>query len=507
MSPAPVFSVRLQSLPIVLVLMAIGGGSLAGPLSARAEPPRDRGVPAATAEATVPTAAGDRTQPDTVPVVTRTTLVSELPEVSDAPPGLTVAEPTVVADPDDPERIAVAAMVEHRTRGDASQDHPSHSSTRVWVSDDGARTWSDGQDLLPGFSGITADLRGPDQQELSDGDPTITVLPDGRFSVAVVLTEWRDMSKETLPDTGSGPYEGVLVATQSGGDSAFRRRTRIGLSDLPRPPYSFPHVPTLVADRWTSSPHQGTLYLSYFARMGQEGDLEHAVFFKTSRDGGESFGPPKVLPKSREYFPNSDAIVGPDGTAHLLVTRDSTEAFYLTSPDGGRSFSEPRPVAIDRPTTNNHPHLAIGHSGKNRGRILGTFNQRFAEDADHSRGAVAVPIGHGAPVAPPRRVDPDLQPDQRVRLPAPAVSGDASWVLAYREGDGGTEVVLYRSTDGGRSWDESRVLATRPTHDFRVGDYVGLAAAGDRLYAAYPLPSGDPDRPVELYVSVIELRS
>lgn len=506
MNPPPVFSVRLQFLPVVAALTAAMVASLAAPSPASAEKDRDRWVAVASAEPTVSEAGWGRTAPDTIPVVTGTTLVSELPDV-DVSPGLTVAEPTVVADWANPDHVAVAGMVEHRTRGDTSEDHPSHSSTRVWVSGDGARTWSDGEDLLPGFSGIAADLRGPDEQALSDGDPTITVLPDGRFSVAVVLTEWHDMSKKTLPDTGSGPYEGVLVATQPEVDSSFSQKTRIGLSDLPRPPYSYPHLPTLVADRWSSSPRRGNLYLSYFARMGKKGDLEHAIFFKNSRDEGESFSPPQILPGSRGYFPNSDAIVGPDGTVHLLVTRDSTEAFFLTSPDGGQSFSEPRPIPIDRPTSNNHPHLAIGRSGKNRGRLLGTFNQRFAENGEQSRDAVAVPIRDGGGITPPRQVDPDLPPDERIRLPAPAVSEDASWVLAYREGDEGTAVVLYRSTDGGRSWHEARVLARRPTHDFRVGDYVGLTAAGDRLYAAYPLPSGDPDRPVELYVSVIELRS
>jgi hypothetical protein len=48
---------------------------------------------------------------------------------------------------------------------------------------------------------------------------------------------------------------------------------------------------------------------------------------------------------------------------------------------------------------------------------------------------------------------------------------------------------VFRSNDNGEHWRENWVLATRERMARRPGDYVGLAAARERVYAAYVLPS------------------
>jgi hypothetical protein len=82
--------------------------------------------------------------------------------------------------------------------------------------------------------------------------------------------------------------------------------------------------------------------------------------------------------------------------------------------------------------------------------------------------------------------------------PAAAATAGSLWVLLYRTetSPSRVSVVLYRSTDEGNSWKEDQVIASRklaegPPSAFSPGDYVGLAAANGRMYAAYVLPGED----------------
>ena len=439
---------------------------------------------------------------DTIPVVIRTTLMPGIPDVSHIPPGLAVKEPSIVADPQNPERVAVGGRVEHRTGGSS---HPAHGWTRVWYSTDGARTWSEGQDLLPDFSGLSY-LEDDGEKTISTGDPTMTVLPDGRFSVAVNVSEWHDPTNVTRSNTGTGPYEGLFVATQPAPGSRFSEGTRVGLSDLPEPSYAFPHVPTLFANRSPESPRRGNLYLTYLAPMGTAGDVEFALFLKVSEDGGQSFGQAREVPRSRGFFPNNDGVVGPDGLMHLLVTRDSTDAVHLLSEDGGRTFATSDAASIPPGASNRFPHLAIGRAGPNRGVEFAAIEQEVVEGRNAVYDVLVFPIpGPEAPAAP-RRLDPDLSSEEQIRLPSVAVTEDALWTMVYRQGPDGTEIVLYRSTDHARTWREARVIASRNTTDFSAGHYSSLVAVGNRLYAAYSLPTGDPARPVGAYTGVIDVR-
>lgn len=440
----------------------------------------------------------------------RTTVMPGIPDVSHIPPGLTVAEPAIIADPANPDHVAVAAMVEHRTARDSAgryeQNHRAHASTRVWWSTDAGASWSEGQDLLPDFSGLAADLKGMSGQELSDGDGTMAGLPDGRFSIAVVVTDWFDTTGTSAPNTGEGPYEGLFVATQGAPGSSFSQGVRMDLSDIPKPSYTYPHVPTLFADRWDTSPRRGSLYLTYMGQMGTRDAVQRAMFLKVSTDGGKSFSRAKELPNTRGWLPNNDAAIAPDGALHLLSNRDSTKVFHAISRDGGETFSEPTPIRTRPNATDHWPYIRIGERGKNRGAILATLQQSWGTREERHTDVIVSVTTSGETLAPFTRLDSSLAEGHELRLPAPAVSENAFWVLAYRDNAKGAEVVLYRSIDDGASWHESRVLAARNTKDFYPGHFVSLSAAGNRLYAAYALPADDDKRPIGLYVSVIEVR-
>jgi hypothetical protein len=96
---------------------------------------------------------------------------------------------------------------------------------------------------------------------------------------------------------------------------------------------------------------------------------------------------------------------------------------------------------------------------------------------------------------------------------AVAATADALWVLAYRT-EGKPErvsVVLYRSDDHGKKWEQHQILAAREfpngeARRFNPGDYVGLASANNKIYAAYVLPSEGRDGVErQLYVSALQV--
>jgi hypothetical protein len=96
------------------------------------------------------------------------------------------------------------------------------------------------------------------------------------------------------------------------------------------------------------------------------------------------------------------------------------------------------------------------------------------------------------------------------------------WLLAYRADADTTRVILFRSRDGGRSFDDGRELSRRlpggqpysiaasapcrrTDGAFFPGDYFGLAATPTRVAAAYVLPDeGDPPGRATVYVSIVK---
>ena len=71
--------------------------------------------------------------------------------------------------------------------------------------------------------------------------------------------------------------------------------------------------------------------------------------------------------------------------------------------------------------------------------------------------------------------------------------------------------MLYRSDAQGKKWEQYRILAAREFSNgearrFSPGDYVGLAAAKDTIYAAYVLPGeGHEGAKRQLYVSALSM--
>jgi hypothetical protein len=457
------------------------------------------------------------TENDSGVISVRTQLLPGVPDVSHIPPGITVAEPAVVADPERPDNVVAAAMVEHRTARDSAgkytQNHRAHAWVRLWRSNNGGQTWDDGTDLLPDFSGLVADFKGMSGKELSVGDVAMGVQADGRVITAVDVTDWFAGRDKVTFDTGSGPFEGFYVTTQDSPGGAFSSGVRLDLSDIPEV-NSYAHVPALIVDRWKSSPYVGRIYLTYLGQFGPAKARQQAIFLKISTDGGKSFSRAREVPGTRGFLPYPDAAVSPDGALHFVWTMDSTKLRYSISRDGGTTFSEGARVPTHPATVEQWAQMTIGERGANKGKVLLAMEQAFgARNPKESRPTTAsvmdvsvTVLGKDGTFAIPQRLDPSLPAERQFRLPSPAITDNAMWMLVYRDNTTGVDVVLYRSVDNGRTWREAQVLGSRNVQKFYPGHFSSLWAAGNRLYASYALPTEDPKRPVGLYVSVIEVR-
>jgi hypothetical protein len=135
---------------------------------------------------------------------------------------------------------------------------------------------------------------------------------------------------------------------------------------------------------------------------------------------------------------------------------------------------------------------------------------------------VAVTSGDGAAWSEPYLVCPDIPASTLMGFPAVASGGGRWWTLAYLATEGRTDVVLLRGDRAGTSFTVARTLASRPlgaddvyfhagylaahcSDVANLGDYMGLAAEGSRVAAAFVLPeTDDPLSTPTLYVNVIE---
>jgi hypothetical protein len=154
---------------------------------------------------------------------------------------------------------------------------------------------------------------------------------------------------------------------------------------------------------------------------------------------------------------------------------------HAFSKDGAQTFSQPTPAVSDAKTAGDG-ELSSLTSTPDGNLLLAWATQ----------GKVFCSVLNSGRWSEPSPLAPDLPDGARLSYPAVAATADAYWVLAYR-GERNPErvsVVLFRSDDRGEHWRSDRVLATREFKDairFHPGDYVGLAAAKQSLYAAYVL--------------------
>lgn len=448
---------------------------------ARTDPPRRRDGGSATQPARLLVALAAACGCADAPSLATRSFALAAPELTEP-----AFEPHLSIDPDDPDRIVVAA---HYGVGYNRGGRKIWS----WQTDDGGRRWT-GLELPPpsAETGLAADaVTGFDLQ----GTALVTYLfadtSGRRFNGGAALAR----------GTGRGPGFGpAMVVTRGGLDSPAGAAVDKGW---------------LAVDRGATSPHRGRVYLSWHLNRPDftTGTVHSTFWLAASHDGGATFSEPTRV---AEAF-HGQVAAGPDGTVHVIFGgRAGRALLHAASTDAGRSFGPPDTVVTLGDSIGvDVPHLTVTARG-----LLVCWAEAPREGPARYTVRCAR-SGSGLRWEPPVAVAPDLPPESALGFPVTAAAQGGVWLLAYRADPDTVRVVLLRSTDGGASFAPARELARRalPASRFCIaagaacrrapdaffpGDYAGLAATASRVAAAYVLPEGDSaDGRPTVYVTVM----
>jgi hypothetical protein len=397
-------------------------------------------------------------------------------------------EPSIALDPNDADRIVVAAQygVPFARGG---------KGIWIWRSADGGRSWTHGRLDPPRFP----DVADPPTFSVDvvtafgvDGTPLLASKSDLPPLGGTFLSR---LGKDSLDVTSVGVYRNFV-------DSAAERRV---LHDKP----------WLAVDHGARSPYRGSIYLSVAAITAGLGAAGPGVDWKlyssnellaVSRDGGRTFSTPREVAGPEAF--GGAMVVAPDGTLELtymrIKTRDSAgdTIFHVRSRDGGATFEPPVIVAATPgDTLLNVSSLAVRPDGS----LLSCWSQGFRAD-ERTNDVHCATRRPGAAWSTGRSVRPALPPGVVPAWPAMVGTERGWYLMLYLAGESRTEVALFRSADGaaftqlatlasaeGLGVDRFCLMPSTPcrrtrTDGFAIGDYVTLTAAGGRLAAAYVLP-------------------
>jgi hypothetical protein len=301
-----------------------------------------------------------------------------------------------------------------------------------YTSWDGGTSWSNG--LLPGYDCVSGPAAGlPGWQATTD--PNVAFGYDaatGQEDVySSVLAYNNDNSANALYVSKASPNSPwqtpVLVAQYTSPHGLGRVYDKEWIAADPNPPCGA----TPVAG---CSPYSGNVYVAWTEFTYTTG----TVYFSRSTDGGRTFSPPVQVSNAGTgpFATYAYLSVAPGGTLYLEYTSYATQfggsgqAYVLVSTDGGKTFSKPLPG----PTFNTMPY----------GVSLGPDN----------------PTNWGYTL--PNTTFRDGIPDD---FTASQAHPGTLWLVAEQwdaqngsgtpsTGVGNYDVAVYRSTDGGQSWQD-----------------------------------------------------
>jgi hypothetical protein len=247
-----------------------------------------------------------------------------------------------------------------------------------------------------------------------------------------------------------------------------------------------------------------------------------------SRDRGQKFTEKIDLTESWVW---AQVAVRPCGKVDVLYSQTSenpsgnpsTILYHRTSEDGGLTFG---PGVMVVPLEDwqwcDQPSLTVTPSGG----LFACWVQSSAVNPARVHGSV---FDEATGWSPPVALETGLAGRTELAYPAVAASEAGLFVLAYKADEDRTSVVLYRSMDGGLSFQPYKILGERNfgadafcasarnasdagcrfnqlEGDFQPGDYIGLAAQGRRIAAAFVLTRDhDPVGFANTYVYILDL--
>lgn len=299
----------------------------------------------------------------------------------------------------------------------------------------------------------------------------------------------------------------ILLRRSLDGGKTWEPEVRTIVAQPTKPGIPFEDKPYLVADTSAKSPYDGNLYVGWTRWTLTDSQM---LFSRSTDDGVKWTAPIELsrmhgLPRDDNgAVEGFDGAVGPDGTIYAVWALND-HIVFTESQDGGRKFSRTREIVKTAPTmfaiggmerANGFPQIGIDpRGGKKGGPIYVTWSDYRNGDVDVF---CIVSRDHGRSWSAPVRVNNDPLHDGADHffqwLAVDPVTGAVNVVFYDRREDPQHRkqiVVLARSEDGGRRF--ANYAWTTDEFDPRgvfLGDYLGLAAWGNRVYGAWPVKPG-----------------
>jgi hypothetical protein len=354
----------------------------------------------------------------------------------------------------------------------------------IYTSTDGGATWIDS--LLPGYPGDTSE-EGQDSPlfgtNTAAGDPLLDWDNEHRLFAGGISFN-RTVTTGATTQTNGHVYVATYVRSIMAPLGIDYVRTVIVGKGTPSAFFfgRFNDKPSLKVDDWTTSAHEGNVYVAWtlFPGAGQD-----QILFSRSTDGGVTFSKPIKISTRVASAQGSDIAVAPDGTVYVVwrefdqqATGVDNEIVFVKSTNGGRTFSDPRTIRPLVPYDRSDVYVSGG----------------FARDCgDGPFLCVSRFVFHRTGSLP--QATTDRHGNVYVtweQLEAPADNGDT-----YRP-DGQSQVVVSKSVNGGASWSDPVVADDQSTgHQWwpnieynKATETLGLIYYDSRADASY-----SPNRP------------
>jgi hypothetical protein len=396
--------------------------------------------------------------------------------VSD-PDAIDPAEVTIAINPANPDNIVAASFQAGRP------PRPRYASNN-YVSIDGGKSWK----TVP-----VADPKG-----LTQGDDTVYFSSDGVAYHAHLSFVGIRVPRPPRAESG------MLVDSSADGGTTWAESVPAVNHDNTVVP--FEDKPGLVVDNAPASKFKGNVYLAWtrFDVYGSEDpDCHSQIFFSRSIDHGKSFAMPIRISDAPGDCRDSDNTVegavpaiGPNGEIYVVWAGPAGLTFKK-SVDGGLTFNKEKSIGqisggwdfavegLER--ANGMPLTGVDLSnGPNKGTLYVNWIDDHNGDPDVF---VMSSRDGGETWSAPVRVNDDPLKNGKAQfftwMSVDPADGSVNLVFYDRRNTAGamTELVLARSTDGGRTFVNYKIDQPAFACDPKVffGDYIGISAYNGRV--------------------------
>jgi hypothetical protein len=312
---------------------------------------------------------------------------------------------------------------------------------------------------------------------------------------------------------------GIFLRRSLDGGKTWEPQLRTVAAQPTTPDVPFEDKPYLVADT-SKSKYAGNLYEGW-TRWTLD---DSRMLFSRSTDDGLSWSQPIEISQVRGLprddngaLEGFDGAVGPDGTLYAVWALN--DHIVLTeSKDGGKTFTPTRNIVHTAPTmfavegmdrANGFPQIAIDPRGGAKGGSI------YVTWSDYRNGEVDIFLivsrNHGRTWSAPIKVNNDPVHNGAEHffqwLAVDPISGAVNVVFYDRRQDPKNRtqiIVLARSENGGSTF-TNYAWTSKPFNPEGIfmGDYLGLAAWGNRVYGTWP-SRPDPKGKTVLQVGVAD---